>query len=99
MTRPNSNAAQVSALLHQAAETHHVVFAITDGTDADWASWYSDWLINLSSLADLLGVKPVRSELTYLLVMLDMDYSAEHPSTAWEDYYAAKLLEHFTRTP
>jgi hypothetical protein len=38
--------AQISALLHQAAETHHVVFAITDGTDADWATWYADWLAN-----------------------------------------------------
>ena len=36
--------AQISALLHQVAETHHVVFAITDGTDADWATWYADWL-------------------------------------------------------
>ena len=36
--------AQISALLHQAAETHHVVFGITDGTDADWATWYADWL-------------------------------------------------------
>ena len=30
--------AQISELLHQAAETHHVVFAITDGTDPDWAT-------------------------------------------------------------
>jgi hypothetical protein len=30
--------AQISALLHQAAEMHHVVFAITDGPDADWAT-------------------------------------------------------------
>jgi hypothetical protein len=27
--------ALISALLHQAAETHHVVFAITDGTTVD----------------------------------------------------------------
>jgi hypothetical protein len=26
---------QLSALLHQAAETHHQVFAITDGEDPD----------------------------------------------------------------
>ena len=49
--------AQISALLHQAAETHHVVFAITDGTDADWATWYADWLANLSSIGELLGVR------------------------------------------
>jgi hypothetical protein len=59
-----NTATQLSELLHQAAETHHVVYAITEGTDADWATWYSDWLVNLSRLSELLGVKPVRSELT-----------------------------------
>ena len=65
--------AQISALLHQAAETHHVVFAITDGTDPDWATWYADWLANLSSIGELLGGRPVRSELTYVLVGLDKE--------------------------
>ena len=31
---------KVSELLHEAAETHHRVFRITDGADDDWASWY-----------------------------------------------------------
>jgi hypothetical protein len=95
MTSQESSLSQISALLHEAAETHHVVFAITDGTDPDWASWYSEWLINLSSLPDLVGVKPVRSELTYLLVKLDKDYTTERPGEPWEDYYAAKVLQHF----
>ena len=30
-----------------------------------------------SELPDLLGKKPVRSELTYILVKLDKDYTAE----------------------
>ena len=41
---------QLSAVLHQAAETHHQVFAITDGDDPDWATWYADWLVNLSRI-------------------------------------------------
>ena len=87
--------AQISALLHQAAETHHVVFAITDGTDADWATWYADWLANLSSIGELLGVRPVRSELTYVLVGLDKEYALQNPSEKWEDFYAARLAKHF----
>ena len=85
----------VSDLLHQAAETHHVVYAITDGNDADWASWYADWLVHLSSLSDALGMSPVRSELTYLLVGLDKDYTRDKPADRWEDFYAARLLQHF----
>jgi hypothetical protein len=85
----------VSSLLHEAGETHHQVFRIVDGADDDWASWYADWLVNLSELPDVLGLKPVRSELTYLLVSLDKQYIAEHPAEQWEDYYARLIVDHF----
>jgi hypothetical protein len=87
--------AKISALLHEAAETHHVVYRITDGDDPDWASWYADWLVNHSELPDLLDTKPVRSELVYMLVLLDREYTAENPDEKFEDYYARRLLDHF----
>ena len=86
--------AKISELLHEAGETHHVVYRIVDGDDPDWASWYSEWLINLSELPQLLGAKPVRSELTYLLVRLDKEYTEKKPTQRWEDYYAAELVRH-----
>jgi hypothetical protein len=86
---------KVSALLHEAAETHHVVYRITDGTDEDWASWYGDWLVRLSELPELLGRSPVRSELVYMLVGLDRDYASSRPAESWEDHYARALVEHF----
>jgi hypothetical protein len=39
---------RVSEVLREPAETHHRVYAIRDGDDPDWASWYADWLVNLS---------------------------------------------------
>jgi hypothetical protein len=87
---------QTSGLLHEAGETHHRVFRIVDGADDDWASWYADWLINLSELPVVLGVKPVRSELIYLLVGLDKEYTANQPGEPWETYYAQRLLAHFS---
>lgn len=86
---------EVSSLLHEAAETHHRVFRIVDGADDDWASWYADWLINLSELPVLLKRKPVRSELVYLLVGLDKQYIADSSDEPWESYYASRLLDHF----
>ncbi len=86
---------KISALLHEAAETHHIVYRITDGDDPDWASWYANWLVNHSELPDLLDVRPVRSELVYMLVRLDKEYTAASPDERFEDYYAARLLEHF----
>jgi hypothetical protein len=88
---------QISGLLHEAGETHHRVFRIVDGADDDWASWYADWLISLSELPALLGVKPVRSELIYLLVGFDKEYTAGQPGEPWESYYAQRIHGHFNR--
>ena len=87
--------AEVSRLLHEAGETHHQVFRITDGADDDWASWYADWLIKLSELPSILATNPVRSELVWLLVGLDKDYTANQPQEPWEDWYAAEVVRHF----
>jgi len=86
---------QISQLLREASETHHRVFRIVGGADDDWASWYAWWLINLSELPALLESTPVRSELIYLLVNLDKQYTAEQPGEPWESYYADRILGHF----
>jgi hypothetical protein len=86
---------KVSQLLTEAGQTHHRVFRISDGDDDDWASWYSQWLVTLSELPDLLDTKPVRSELTYLLVRLDKEYTERHPDEPWERHYAKAIAEHF----
>jgi hypothetical protein len=86
---------QVSSLLHEVSETHHQVFRIVDGADDDWASWYAWWLSEWSELPGLLGGKPVRSELVYVLVGLDKRYTAESPGESWESFYAREILDHF----
>ena len=84
---------RIAALLHEAAETHHTVYRIVDGDDPDWASWYADWLLDLSELSDLLGARPVRSHLVHALVELDRRYTAEEPGEPWEDWYAGRLAD------
>lgn len=86
---------EIAALLHEAAETHHVVYRIVDGDDPDWASWYADWLLDLSELSALLGTVPVRSHLVHSLVKLDRDYTRDAPPARWEDYYAVALVTEF----
>jgi len=87
----------IAALLREAAETHHVVYRITDGDDPDWASWYADWLLSLSELPELLGARPVRSALVHALVELDRAYTSAAPSEGWEEYYARGLVDRFGR--
>jgi hypothetical protein len=84
---------RIAALLDEVAETHHRVYRITDGTDDDWASWYADWLLDLSELTELLGGRPVRSHLVHALVQLDRDHVAENSDTPWPSYYARGLVQ------
>ena len=91
----DSNVDTIERLLHEAAETHHQVFRITDGEDDDWATWYADWLTRLSELPDLLPRPPVRSELTYQLVRLEKEYADANPDQSWERFYAEALLVRF----
>jgi hypothetical protein len=85
----------IAALLEEAAETHHRVYRITDGTDDDWASWYTDWLLDLSELSDVLGMRPVRSHLVHALVQADLDHTAGATDEAWPTFYARDLRRRF----
>jgi hypothetical protein len=93
--RTGVDPAPIAELLHEAGETHHRVYRITDGDDADWASWYANWLIELSELPRLLGRTPVRSELVYLLVLLGKEVASGDIAEPWEQYYARRIAEHF----
>jgi hypothetical protein len=86
----------VAALLEEVAETHHRVYRITDGTDDDWASWYADWLLDLSELPQLLKMRPVRSHLVHALVQLDREHIAADNDEPWPDFYARCLRQNFS---
>jgi hypothetical protein len=85
----------VAALLEEASELHHRVYRITDGVDPDWASWYADWLLELSELPQLLGDTPVRSHLVAELVKLDAEYTSALLTEPWASYYAERLVQRF----
>ena len=82
---------RIADLLHEAAELHHAVYRITDGDHDDWASWYADWLIDLSELPEILGTRPVRSELITELVLA----AREQNDDPWEQAYARRIVERF----
>ena len=88
----------VAELLQEAAETHHRVYRITDGTDDDWASWYADWLLDLSELPDVLGTRPTRSHLVHALVQCDRDHTAAATDEPWQSFYASRLVQQFAGT-
>jgi hypothetical protein len=92
---PSDGDDRLAGLLEEAAETHHHVYRITDGADDDWASWYVDWLLNLSELPQLLAARPVRSHLVHALVQFDRDHVSSESEDPWPMYYARRLREQF----
>ena len=91
---PGTN--DLAVLLQEAAETHHRVYRITDGTDDDWASWYANWLLTLSELPNLVDARPVRSHLVHALVQLDREYTAADTEEPWPVFYARHLRQQFS---
>jgi hypothetical protein len=86
----------IADVLHEVSELHGNVYRITNMEDADWASWYGNWLATLSELPQLLGRDElVRSEVVYVLVAADRDYTEQRREEPWEQYYASRFEEHF----
>lgn len=90
---------EISGLLDEAGEIHHHVYRITDGVDDDWATWYANWLLDLSELSELLGARPVRSHLILALVQSDRDYTSADREESWPEFYARELLRRFGAAP
>jgi hypothetical protein len=91
----DATVSDIAVLLDEAAETHHHVFRITDGVDDDWATWYANWLLDLSELNELLGARPVRSHLIHALVQSDRDYTGVDRDESWPEFYARELVRAF----
>ena len=88
--------AKIATLLQQVGEVHHQVFADTQGSDDDWATFYSDWLLAHSDLAKLLGRRPIRSHLTRDLVELDEQFATAKPVEPWPVWYAVRLIAKYS---
>jgi hypothetical protein len=86
-------ASKIAEILREAGHLHHAVHRLTDGADDDWASWYADWLLNLSELPQLLGTRPVRSHLVHALVELERAHRGS--TEPWDEAYARGLVERF----
>jgi NAD(P)H-hydrate epimerase len=89
----NDPRSQLVALFHETGSAHHRAFAASDGADPDWPLWYAERM--QTRLNALLGTALTRSELTYLLVAVEMERGAQAPGSAWPGYYADFFLHRY----
>ena len=85
--------AQLVDLLNETGPAHHRAYAATNGADPDWPLWYAEYM--QARLNALLGTALTRSELTYLLVLVEMERMAAAPTSAWPDYYANFFIDRY----
>jgi hypothetical protein len=76
----------ITALFHQAGEDHLATHKETNGDDPDWSIWYAGYLLE-NGLETLLDAKLLKSDLIYLLVLVDKQQKSEAPGSQWEKYY------------
>ena len=86
----------IANLLHQTAEDHHVAYKETDGIDSDWSIWYSDHLLE-NGFENLLDAKLLKSDLIYLLVLVEKQQMSEAPGAHWENYYADFFVDRYLK--
>ena len=53
----------IASVLTRTEQAHGAVFHYVGGDDADWASFYADFLINHSPLPAMLATPPIRGHL------------------------------------
>ena len=84
------SADDLAALLKRTGDAHHAAYEATDGTDPEWAIWYSAHLQAL--LGNGLGRPITRSEIVYLLCKAQMAQDVDGSKVPWPTYYARLFL-------
>ena len=87
---------QIADLLHQTAEDHHVAYKETDGVDPDWSIWYAGHLLE-KGFDQMLDAKLLKSDLIYLLVLVDKQQMSEAPGAHWEHYYTDFFVSRYLK--
>jgi hypothetical protein len=99
-TSRRTNAADLKTrladLFLQTAEDHHIAYQATNGEDPDWSIWYADHLRE-HGLEKVLDATLRRSDLIYLLVLVDKQQNAEAPGAHWERYYADFFISRYLK--
>ena len=74
------------ALFQETGPAHHRAYQAANGEDADWPLWYANYV--QTRLNQVLGTQLTRSELTYLMVLVEKERAASAPAASWPEYYA-----------
>ncbi len=87
---------ELARLLRETGTAHHEAFAAVNGDDPEWPLWYAERLVQ--PLTDLTGFPFTKSELVYVLVLMNREQTSKALGTDWATYYAQYITENYRKT-
>ena len=84
---------ELSEFFMETQRAHHRAYFDVDGFDLEWPIWYAEYM--QARLNGLIHTICTRSELVYLLVMVEKERLGQPPDTPWADYYADFFVERY----
>lgn len=77
---------QLRAMFQETVKAHHQAYQESGGEDPEWPLWYADHL--MAGLGKILNATFTKSELIYLLMLVEKERSLKAPGSDWATYYA-----------
>lgn len=96
MTTNGLAVVSTSDLMREAGNAHHEAFRSTNGEDADWPIWYSEYL--QKPMNGLFDRDFTYSQLIYCLMNAEFERLATSPNADWPRFYAEHFVERFARS-
>ena len=78
-------------LFRDTGPAHHRAYFAANGADPEWPLWYAEYM--QPRLNQVLETTLTRSELVYLLVLVEKERAAGSPASAWTEYYADFFID------
>lgn len=88
------NVARIATLLTQAGAAHHEYeqTQLKGRTDAAWAEWYAQFLVD-HGVQDIVGTPVTPRQLSQGLTQATESHKKEQSGLAWAEYTAARIAE------
>ncbi len=79
--------------IFQKAVNQHRNYLEAEGEDPEWPLWYADYL--MADLGKALNATFTKSELIYLLILVERQRALQAPGSDWATYYARFFNERY----
>jgi hypothetical protein len=82
---------KLAHILQQTAESYMNVHPGLVTKESGWEKWYTQWLLTLSDIRELLGVEPTTQSLEKLLLKGDQLYAQTPTTKLWSQFVADEM--------